>query len=108
MRIRLTCVHLLWLSLVMGGELQAAPPAGSCDSYTWDVSKERALFATTPTVVVASTEMQGAPRLRVGQLYEFHLSPSPQIGRLPVPHRANAPSGRSPRDGRMWRRNRLS
>lgn len=82
MRIRRTCVHLLWLSLVFGGELQAAP-AGSCDSYTWDVSKERALFATTPTVVVASAEMKGAPRLRVGQLYELHLSPSPQIGRLP-------------------------
>jgi len=83
MRIRRTCVHVLWMRLVMGGELQAAPPAGSCDSYTWDVSKERALFATTPTVVVASTEMKGAPRLRVGQLYELHLSPSPQIGRLP-------------------------
>jgi hypothetical protein len=82
MRIRRTCVQLLWLSLVMGGVLQATP-AGSCDSYTWDVSKERALFATTPTVVIASTEMKGAPRLRVGQLYELHLSPTPQIGRLP-------------------------
>jgi hypothetical protein len=27
--------------------------------------------------------MEGAPRLRVGQLYELTLSPSPQIGRLP-------------------------
>jgi hypothetical protein len=80
---RRVCVHLLWLSLVMGGQISAATPAGSCDSYTWDVSKERALFATTPTVVVASTEMKGAPRLRVGLLYELHLSPSPQIGRLP-------------------------
>lgn len=79
---RRRCVHLLSLSLVMGVELQAGAPAGSCDSYTWDVGKERALFATTPTVVVASTEMKGAPRLRVGQLYELHLSPSPQIGRL--------------------------
>ena len=74
---------MLWLSLVMGGELQAGAGAGSCDSYTWDVSRERAPFATIPTVVVASTEMKGAPRIRVGQLYELHLSPSPQIGRLP-------------------------
>jgi hypothetical protein len=83
MRIRLTSVHLLWLSLVMGGELQAAAPTGSCDSYTWNVSKERALFAGTPRVVVARTEMKGAPRLLLGQLYELHLSPSPQVGRLP-------------------------
>jgi hypothetical protein len=61
----------------MGCQLQAAAPAGSCDSYTWDVNKERALFASTPMVVVGRTETKGAPRLRVGQLYELHLLPSP-------------------------------
>src|SRR5271170_5078621 len=82
-KIRSACVLMLWLSLVVGGELQACAAAGSCDSYTWDVSRERALFATIPTVVVASTEMKGAPRIRGGQLYELHLSPLPQIGILP-------------------------
>lgn len=75
--------RLLWVGLLIAAHSQAGAADGSCDSYTWNVSKERALFATAPTVVVASTEMNGAPRLRLGQLYELHLSLAPQIGRLP-------------------------
>ena len=74
---------LLWVGLLIAANSQAVAADGSCDSYTWNVSKERALFAAPPTVVVASTEMNGAPRVRTGQLYELHLSLAPQIGELP-------------------------
>lgn len=73
---------LLCAGLLMAAESQAASD-GSCNSYTWDVGKERALFATLPAVVLASQEMTYAPRIQLGQLYQVQLTAKKQVGRLP-------------------------
>lgn len=70
------------ISLLLVAQACVAAP-GECDSYTWDVRNERALFMTAPTPVVSSQEMTSAPRIQLGQLYQVQLSPKKQIGRLP-------------------------
>ncbi|MGA3092887.1 MAG: hypothetical protein ABSD75_30195 [Terriglobales bacterium] len=74
---------VLCAGLLMGVAESHAASDGSCSSYTWDVGKERALFAAVPAVVIASQEMTNAPRIQLGQLYQVQLSAKKQIGRLP-------------------------
>jgi hypothetical protein len=54
-----------------------APPAQAgdpCVDFKWDVSKERALFAGTPTAVAAGTDPKSAPVVVPDRLYTLRLA----------------------------------
>jgi hypothetical protein len=53
-----------------------------CASYSWDVSQERALFASQPTVAVA--EGASSARITADRLYQMHLTVQGSVA-LPVP-----------------------
>src|SRR4030081_2233642 len=62
------------VALVLAG---AAPPAladDACVDFKWDVSKERALFAETPTAVTAGKDPMSAPFVVTNRLYQLRLS----------------------------------
>jgi hypothetical protein len=46
-----------------------------CTDFKWDVSRERALFAGPPTVMVAGTDVKSAPIVLPNQLYQLTLTP---------------------------------
>jgi len=47
----------------------------ACTDFKWDVSKERALFAGPPTVMVAGTDVKSAPIVLPNRLYQLMLAP---------------------------------
>jgi hypothetical protein len=53
----------------------AAQAQDGCNDFKWDVSKERALFAGTPTAMVAGTDVKSAPVVVPNQLYRLALAP---------------------------------
>jgi hypothetical protein len=53
--------------------------ADPCDAITWNVSHERALFATPPTAVTAATAAGPAPTLDLDKLYEISLAPQDKV-----------------------------
>ena len=59
----------------------AAPARGEegCLDFKWEVSKERALFASTPTSLAAGTEVKSAPALAVDRAYSLKLAPQRQV-----------------------------
>jgi hypothetical protein len=67
------------LSLVFGLLMVAAGVSASADEgcldFKWDVSKERALFAATPTALQAGKDSTSAPGVVPNLLYSLRLSP---------------------------------
>jgi hypothetical protein len=47
----------------------------ACTDFKWDVSKERALFAGPPTLMIAGTDAKSAPILLPNRLYQLTLAP---------------------------------
>ena len=68
----------LALGLVVGG---AAVPAlaDGCLDFKWDVSKERALFATAPAALAAGKDAMSAPAVVPNRLYSLQLSAQDQV-----------------------------
>lgn len=50
-----------------------------CSAFSWDVHRERALFAQAPEAATAGTSAAQAPRLEADRLYELALSPQEQV-----------------------------
>ena len=57
--------------------VRAADP---CDGFTWNVTHERALFATTAAPVTAASAARPAPSLAVDKLYDITLTPQDKVG----------------------------
>jgi hypothetical protein len=70
---------LLAVSTLAIAMLSAPVHADPCDASSWNVSHERALFATPPTAVTAATAAGPAPTLAVDQLYEISLAPQDKV-----------------------------
>lgn len=51
----------------------------ACIDFKWDVSKERALFAGTPTALQSARESASAPVIVPHRLYRVHLAPQDQV-----------------------------
>jgi hypothetical protein len=67
------CFSLL-LALVLGGAALPAFADDTCVDFKWDVSKERAVFAETPTEVTAGKDPRSAPGVVPNRLYSLRLT----------------------------------
>jgi hypothetical protein len=53
----------------------SAQAQDGCTDFKWDVSRERALFAGPPTVMIAGTDVKSAPIVLPNRLYQLTLAP---------------------------------
>jgi hypothetical protein len=62
------------VALVLAGAALPALADDACVDFKWDVSKERALFAETPTAVTAGRDPTSAPVVVPNRLYQLRLN----------------------------------
>jgi hypothetical protein len=62
--------------------VRAADP---CEGFTWNVSHERAVFATQPVTITAAKAAGSSPALEVDKLYEIALAPQSKVGFVLAP-----------------------
>lgn len=62
-----------------GAGSSAAVPADPCAAFSWDVSRERALFGEVPQKVAAGATPADAPAISPDRLYELALVPLAQV-----------------------------
>jgi len=89
--IRNACISSL-LALLLGA-LSATAWAEDCVDFKWDVTQERALFATPATPLSAGMEAKSAPTVLLNHLYALKLVPQDQVTF------AAAPGKKTPRAG---------
>jgi len=83
---------MMCLASLVPSTLSAADP---CDGFSWDVSHERALFASSPRQVSAGRDAASAPQIEVNRLYQLALAPLTEVQlRL-------APDRKPPADGTL-------
>jgi hypothetical protein len=70
---------LLALGLILGGAGVPAFADDGCLDFKWDVSKERALFATAPSALQAGKDSMSAPTVVPNRLYSLQLSAQDQV-----------------------------
>ncbi|HTY94254.1 MAG TPA: hypothetical protein VMC02_10225 [Steroidobacteraceae bacterium] len=66
----------------IGVPVHAADP---CDGFTWNVTHERAVFATPAVAVTAAAAAGAAPVLEVDRLYDISLTPQEKVGFVLAP-----------------------
>src|ERR1039458_10082485 len=69
----------LFLALGFAGAAKPAHADDACIDFKWDVSKERALFAGTPTALKSAKESTSAPAIVPNRLYQLHLAPQEEV-----------------------------
>jgi hypothetical protein len=71
----------VWLVLgfVLAGAALPALAEDACIDFKWDVSKERALYAGTPTVLAAGKDAASAPAVVPNHLYKLQLVNQDQV-----------------------------
>ena len=67
--------------------MRAAPADDGCVDFKWDVSKERALFAGTPTALTGGKDAQSAPAVVPNRLYKVRLQSQDQVAFAASPAR---------------------
>ena len=74
-----------WLSAVALSAVATAATslpahaADPCDGFTWNVSHERAVFATPVAAVTAASATGPSPTLEVDKLYDIALTPQDKV-----------------------------
>lgn len=84
------------MMVLLASAVCAAVPAfadETCVDFRWDVTQERALFAGSPTPLMAAASAKSAPTLQLDHLYELRLPAQPQVSF------AVKPANRNPREG---------
>jgi hypothetical protein len=71
-------------------EAYAADP---CDGFTWNVSHERAVFATSAVAVTAAAITGPMPSLDVDKLYDIALTPQDKVSFVMAPAKKALPDG---------------
>jgi hypothetical protein len=69
----------LIFALLMASAATQAFADNTCLDFKWDVSKERALFAETPTSLTAGKSAASAPVVVPSRLYALKLMPQDQV-----------------------------
>jgi hypothetical protein len=82
--------RLGWMAAVAVGvaTITASLPvyaADPCDGFAWNVSHERAVFATPAAAVTAATAAGATPTLEVDTLYDISLTPQDQVSFIMAP-----------------------
>jgi hypothetical protein len=71
---------LQWLiPFVFGSLARAGLAADACAEFRWDVSRERALFATMAEAVTTGKDVVSAPWVVPDRLYELAVAPQDQV-----------------------------
>jgi hypothetical protein len=84
----------LILGLFLGGAAGPASADDGCLDFKWDVSKERALFAATPSVLPAGKDSKSAPAIVPNHLYSLQLLAQDQVAfSVSPPARKSAAAG---------------
>ena len=68
-------------------------PADPCAGFSWNVTRERALFREAPQKLAAGASAADAPALSPGRLYELTLVPHSQVRFAAPPGRSGATEG---------------
>jgi hypothetical protein len=76
--IRVSALALI-LALGFAGAADPARADDACIDFKWDVSKERALFAGTPTALTSAKDPASAPAIVPNRLYRLRLTPQDQV-----------------------------
>jgi|HubBroStandDraft_1064217.scaffolds.fasta_scaffold128439_2 hypothetical protein len=86
-----------WLTALLGiaAALAATPAAAAdaCAGFTWDVSREQALFAGHATTLTAGADSATAPALATGTLFRLQLKPIHDVTFVAAPGKKNAAEG---------------
>ena len=69
----------MFVALVFAAAAMPARADDACIDFKWDVSKERALFAGTPSALAAGKDSATAPVIVPNRLYRLHLAPQEQV-----------------------------
>lgn len=83
--------HCGWLAaaalgvVAFGMTSLPARAADPCDSFTWNVAHERALFATAPMAVSAASSAGPSPVLQIDKLYDITLTPQDKVSFMLAP-----------------------
>jgi hypothetical protein len=77
-------------ALVFWGAALPARADEACLDFKWDVSKERALFAETPSSLAAGKDPKSAPVVVPNRLYALRLMPQDQVAFAVSPSRKMA------------------
>jgi hypothetical protein len=85
----------LTLLLAIGLNMAALPllAADPCSGFAWEVSRERALFATSALSVAAGADSASAPVLVPERLYALQLQPLSKVTFLTAPGKSMAADG---------------
>jgi hypothetical protein len=70
--------------------VRAADP---CDGFAWNVSHERAVFATPAVAVTAATSAGPAPTLALDKLYDIALTPQGKVNFALAPEKKTLADG---------------
>jgi hypothetical protein len=70
----------LWATLALSlAASLASAQEDPCAKFSWNVERERALFATTPQAVAAGHDAASAPQLEPNRLYQLQLTAAAQV-----------------------------
>jgi hypothetical protein len=81
---------LALLALFLGGMVARADDP--CAAFTWDVGRERALFASEPEILAAGTAV-ASPSLAPDRLYQLRLSDQPEVAFAVPPGKSRPTDG---------------
>jgi hypothetical protein len=70
-------------------------PADPCAAFSWDVTRERALFGEVPQKLAAGASLAHAPALTPSRLYELALVPRSQVQFAATPGRSRSTAGQA-------------
>jgi hypothetical protein len=70
-----------------------AAAEGDCQQFSWDVARERALFATQAVALAAGNDSATAPALGIDHLYQLQLKPLALIHFVTAPGRHGGGAG---------------
>ncbi len=91
-----TAPPALSLLIAAGIAALAAPVFAAddpCAGYKWDVSKQRALFASAPISLAATGNAAAAPGMAPNRLYRLQLLPASEVSFPVTPGKMSPPAG---------------
>ncbi len=89
-------IGLPWVAIVFSvlvASASAAQAEDPCAAFTWDVSREHAVFASTAKTVIAGRSATSGPTLEADTLYTLQLSPQTDVTFEFPPSSRKTPTG---------------